>query len=186
MFSKRVKSAALGLTTFVLVGFGTAVANTAVANVVQADPANACKVLMYELGRNAQGTDTSANRNAEFVRLVNKSGAALDVTGWSLHDSYKDPEGVYGNRYVFKASDLPSGSPFKVDDKVVLPAGGQVYVYNGAGVDGTPTNTTAAIYRNFKHHYNNAGETVQLDDKDGTVVAFRTYTSYRDKTGPVC
>lgn len=181
MLSKRIKAA--GCTLALTAVSGLAVGITQSAN---AAPANACKVVIYELGWNAPGTDTNANRNSEFVRLVNRSGAAVDVTGWSLHDSYKTGAGDYGNRYVFKASDLPEGSPFKVEGKFVIPAGGNVYVYNGAGVDGTPTNSTAGIYRNFKHVYNNAGDTEQLDDLDGTVVSFYSHTSYRMKVGPVC
>lgn len=181
MRSNRIK--AIGWTLALTAASGVAVGITHSAD---AALANACKVVIYEHGWNAQGTDTNANRNAEFVRLVNRSGAAVDVTGWSLHDAYKTGAGDYGNRYVFKAADLPEGSPLKVDGKFVIPAGGNVYVYNGAGVDGTPTNTTAALYRNFKHHYDNAGDTVQLDDLDGTVVSFVSRTSYRLKVGPVC
>lgn len=155
------------------------------ASAAFADPTNVGKVKISEYGFNAPGKDTSANRNAEFVRLLNVSGAALDVEGWILHDSYQTAGGDWGNRYTFRATDLPTGSPFKVGTpaRFVIPVGGQVYVYSGSGTDTTPTNNTAAIYRNFKHYLNNGGDTIYVRDADGTVVAWITYTSYRVRIG---
>jgi hypothetical protein len=126
------------------------------------------RVIAY--GMNAPGTDTDANRNAEFVRFKNTTGAALDIEGWVLHDTYQTAGGDWGNRYTFKGSVLPTGSPFKVDhdtnpatpDHFVMPIGADVYVYNGSGVDSTPTSNTAAIYRNFRHMWNNAGDTIYI------------------------
>ncbi len=145
----------------------------------QADTSNVGKIRITEYGFNAVGTDKSSNRNEEFVRLVNTSGAPVDVTGWLLHDTYQNAAGDYGNRYTFRTSDLPTGSPFLSEGRFVVPAGAQVYVYQGSGVDSTPTNTTAAIYRNANHMWNNGGDTIYLRDTDGTVVARVTYSSYR-------
>lgn len=145
-----------------------------------ANPSNVNKVRVWEYGHNAVGTDTSANRNQEFVRLRNVSGEEIDVTGWILHDTYQNSEGDWGNKYVFKTTDLPAGSPFLKDGRFVMPPGSDVYIYNGSGTDPTPTNTTAAIYRNYKHHWNNAGDTIYLRDADGTVVHRVDYTSYRE------
>jgi hypothetical protein len=141
------------------------------------------------VGTNAVGTDTSANRNSEFVRLRNDSGAALDVEGWVVHDSYQTAGGDWGNRFTFHGTQLPAGSPFRVDvdsdastpDHFVLPVGADVYVYNGSGVDSTPTNNTAAIYRNFKHHFNNGGDTLYVRTSADAVgyVARYKYTPYR-------
>lgn len=160
-----------------------------------ADPSHVGNVKITEYGTNAPGKDTTGNRNAEFVRLVNTTSAALDVEGWILHDTYQNAAGDWGNRYTFRATDLPTGSPFKVTadhdenpatantTRFVIPAGGQVYVYNGSGADTTPTNNTAAIYRNFKHMWNNGGDTIYVRDGDGTVVAYVIYTPYRVKIG---
>ncbi len=150
-----------------------------------ADPSHAGNLKITEYGTNAPGKDTTSNRNAEFVRLVNTTGAALDVEGWILHDTYQNAAGDWGNRYTFRAADLPTGSPFKVGTpaRFTVPAGGQVYVYNGSGADTTPTNNTAAVYRNFKHMWNNGGDTIYVRDGDGTVVAWVIYTSYRVKIG---
>lgn len=150
-----------------------------------ANPSHVGNVKITEYGSNAPGKDTTGNRNAEFVRLVNTTGAALDVEGWILHDTYQNGAGDWGNRYTFRATDLPTGSPFKVGTpaRFTVPAGGQVYVYNGSGADTTPTNNTAAIYRNFKHMWNNGGDTIYVRDLDGTVVAYVIYTPYRVKIG---
>lgn len=138
---------------------------------------------VIEYGWNAPGTDTSANRNAEFVRLKNMTGAPLEVEGWVLHDTYQTPGGDWGNRYTFRATDLPAGSPFNVGGKFTFPAGAEVYVYQGSGVDSTPTSSTASIFRNKNHIWNNAGDTIYVrTDKDApSYVARVIYTGYRVK-----
>ncbi len=156
-----------------------------------ADVSNVGKLRITEYGSNAVGVDTAANRNQEFVRLTNLSGAPVDVTGWILHDTYQNSAGDFGNRYVFTVADLPASSPFRADhdsdpataDHFVVPAGGEVYVYQGSGTDTTPANTTAAIYRNHKHIWNNAGDTIYLRDASGTVVHWVRYTAYRVRIG---
>lgn len=145
------------------------------------------KVVSY--GTNAAGTDTTSNRNAEFVRLRNTTASPIDVEGWVLHDTYQNNAGDWGNRYTFKGSQLPAGSPFKVDhdsdagtpEHFVMPVGSEVYVYNGSGVDTTPTSNTAAMYRNFKHMWNNSGDTIYLRTSAdaSSVVARVKYSPYR-------
>lgn len=181
------RAATAGMLAAALVGSATAV------------PAEAAKVAVVELGDvqivehgwNAVGKDTSANRNSEFVRLRNTTAAAVDVEGWVLHDTYQNGAGDWGNRYTFRATDLPAGSPFKVDAdgagpdpaRFTIPADAEVYVYQGSGVDSTPTSTTASIYRNGSHIWNNAGDTVYLRvSKDASgYVARLSRTSYRVK-----
>lgn len=155
------------------------------AGVASADPANVGKVKIIEYGVNAVGKDTSGNRNAEFVRIMNVGEAAVVIEGWTLHDTYQNAAGDYGNRFTFRGATLPAGSPMKdaVTGDFVLAAGDQAYVYNGSGADTTPTNHTAAIYRNFKHMWNNAGDTIYVRDGDGTVIHWVTYTPYRTRVG---
>ncbi len=155
-----------------------------------ADPSNVGKLKIAEYGINAPGTDTRANRNQEFVRLINVSGAALDVEGWTLYDN-NGPD--HSNAYVFKGASLPAGHSFRVDhdtnpgtpDHFVVPAGGQIYVYSGFGSDTTLTNSTAAIYRNLGdvtwngHMWNNSGDTINVRDASDTVTNRVQYTSYR-------
>lgn len=174
--------ASLALVPLALVG---------IAGSAMADPANVGKVRIIEYGSNAVGKDTSSNRNEEFVRLMNVSGADVDVEGWKLHDTYQDGDGGWGNAVTLSASKLPESSPFRKDhdsdpatpDRFVLSAGGQIYVYNGSGTDTTPTNQTAAIYRNYKHHWNNGGDTIYLRDNGGTVVHWIKYSPYRVRIG---
>lgn len=159
----------------------------AVANVgpASADPSNVGKVKIIEYGVNAVGKDTNGNRNAEFVRLMNVSDAPVKVEGWTVHDTYQNAAGDYGNRFTLKGAALPAGSPMKdaATGDFVLGAGDQVYVYNGSGADTTPTNHTAAIYRNYKHMWNNAGDTIYVRDGDGTVIHWVTFTPYRTRIG---
>ncbi len=142
-------------------------------------------------GTNAAGADTAGNRNAEFVRLSNTTGAARDVTGWVVHDNYQTAGGDWGNRFTFRGDTFPVGHAFRgagadttpgtADDRTVVPAGGEVYVYNGSGMDSTPGNTTGSVYRNFKHVYNNAGDTLYVRESNDAsgYVAKLTYTPYR-------
>lgn len=183
----------IGIVTACVIALGLTGSAAFATSTAAPTPAPALRV--FEYGTNAPGKDTTGNRNAEFVRLVNTTGAALDVEGWKIHDAYQNGDGEYSNGYTLKASALPDGSPFKVTadhdsdpttantTRFVVPAGGQVYLYNGSGFDSTPTNNTAAIYRNFKHVYNNGGDTIYVRNAAGAVVAYVIYTPYRVKIG---
>lgn len=175
-----------------LAGIGVILTGLALALSLSGATATAASVgdvKFIAVGMNAPGTDTSANRNAEFVRLKNTSGATLDIEGWVLHDTYQNGAGDWGNRYTFKGTALPAGSPFRVDhdsdastpDHFVMPVGSDLYVYNGSGIDTSPTSNTAAIYRNFKHVYNNGGDTLYVrTSNDATAYVARwKYSPYR-------
>lgn len=143
---------------------------------------NVCKIKMIEYGVDQPGKNVNANH--EFKRLQNPGSASVDVEGWWVQDAYPLV-------YKLQASKLPADSPFRkmVDDDsntttpevahFVMPAGSNVYVYNGTGMDGNPTNLTAALYANLGFHHNNAGDTLSLRDKDGTAVDWNAYTVYR-------
>lgn len=138
-----------------------------------------------EWGWNAPGPDTTSNRNDEFVRVQNtapEGSGPLKVEGWVIHDTYQNAAGDWGNRFTFKGSSLPAGSPFKAaDGSFQIPAGYSVVVYNGSGVDSQPTNNVAAVYRNFKHHWNNGSETLYVRESASATgyVAAIVKTSYR-------
>lgn len=161
---------------------------TLTGSVASADT-NVCKIRMIEWGVNAPGTDKPSNANYEFKRLYNP-GAPLDVEGWWVQDNFPHVYKLEANK---AGAPLPVGSPFRkmVDDDnnattpevahFVMPAGSNVYVYNGTGTDGNPTNLTAALYSGLGHHHNNAGDTLSLRDKDDTVVDWATYTPYRTR-----
>lgn len=174
--SKTLKKAALGSAAFLLMGAaGLFALGSTTANANTSLAAN-CDVVIYEYGHNAPGTDTSANRNSEFVRLVNTGVGPVDVEGWWVQDTYP-------HTYKLEASKLPAGSPFNVAGKFTMPVGSSVYLYNGSGVDSQPTNNSAAIYRNTTHHFNNAGDTLSLRSNSG-VKSYVQYTSFREKIGP--
>jgi hypothetical protein len=152
------------------------------ASVATADPSHVCDVRMIEWGVNAPGPDKPSNANAEFKRLFNPGSASVDVEGWYVSDAFP-------HVYKLKGVNLPAGSPFRSDhdsdastpDHFVMPAQSNVYVYNGTGSDGNPTNLTAALYSNLGHHHNNAGDTLSFRDLDGTAVDWVTYTPYRTR-----
>lgn len=170
------------LAAFTLSGAATVGASANVTNV-----GHAC---LIEWGVNAPGTDHNAgpgdNRNYEFLRFTNTTGAPLDVEGWWVQDNFPHVYKLEANK---AGAPLPVGSPFRselgavgpADDHFVMPAGSQVYVYNGAGTDGNPTNLTAALYRNYVHHFNNAGDTMSIHDSDGTTVSWVTFTPFRTR-----
>ncbi len=183
----RLKHYAVTIFVALLAAFTLSGAATVGAS---ANVANAGKGCLIEWGVNAPGTDHNAgpgdNRNAEFLRFTNTTGAPLDVEGWWVQDNFPHTYKLEANK---AGAPLPVGSPFRselgavgpADDHFVMPAGSQVYVYNGAGTDGNPTNLTAALYRSYVHHFNNAGDTMSLRDLDGTAVSWVTFTPFRTR-----
>lgn len=179
----RKKIASLVALCVIALGFG-------LTGSAMADPSNVGKLKISEYGTNAAGTDKKSNRNEEFVRLVNKTAGNVDMEGWTVHDN-NGPD--HANAYVFKGVKLPAGHKFRVDhdsnpataDHFVMPVGGQIYVYSGAGTDTTPTSNTAAIYRDLGdatwngHMWNNAGDTYHVRDADDTLTNWVRYTLYR-------
>jgi hypothetical protein len=162
------------------IGLGISPASAGTSSVALASYGD---VRIIEYGPNAPGADTAAKRNYEFLRLKNMTAAAINVEGWWVQDSYP-------HVYKLEASKLPATSPFRAEvdathagDEFVIPVGGQVYVYNGAGADGNPTNLTAALYRDYIHHFNNAGDTLYVKASNGGTVHRVTYTPYRVYTG---
>jgi hypothetical protein len=138
-----------------------------------------CDVVIYEYGHNAPGTDTNGNRNAEFLRLVNTGAAPVNVEGWWVQDNFP-------HTFKLQGATLPAGSPFKAGDGTFqMPPMSSVYLYNGTGTDTQPTNTSAAIYRNTTHHFNNSGDTLSLKSADGKTKSYVQYTSFREKIGPL-
>ncbi|AQZ67649.1 unnamed protein product [[Actinomadura] parvosata subsp. kistnae] len=116
---------------------------------------------------NAVGADTTANRWQEAIYLKNTSGAELDISGWKVHDTYRNAEDEYTNAYTF-----PAGTTVK--------AGGLVVVTSAAGVNKTDPNATQAYYMDFKkglngHWLNNGGDTVFVEKANGDQVTKFVY-----------
>ncbi|MBB2914885.1 putative transglutaminase-like cysteine proteinase [Streptosporangium becharense] len=99
---------------------------------------------------NAVGTDTMANRNAEVVRIENKSTDPVDLTdGWKLRDKW-------GHTYTFADAAVKA-----------VPAGGAVEVYTGAGTNATAGNVTKLFWNLPFHVWNNSGDWAKLWDSTG-------------------
>jgi hypothetical protein len=116
---------------------------------------------------NAVGSDTSANRWQEAIYLKNTSGVELDISGWTVHDTYQNADDEHTNAYTFPA-----------DTKVK--AGGSVVVSSAAGVNKTDPNATQVYYMDFKkglngHWLNNGGDTVFVEKADKTLVTKFVY-----------
>lgn len=118
---------------------------------------------------NAMGADTLANRWQEAIYLQNPAatGDPLDISGWTVHDTYKNGEGQWGNAYTFPA-----------DTK--LAPGALVIVTPSNGVNKTAQNATQVYYMDFKrgyngHFLNNGGDTVYVDNADGERITSFTY-----------
>ncbi|WP_030506381.1 lamin tail domain-containing protein [Microbispora rosea] len=121
---------------------------------------------------NAMGADTLANRWQEAIYLENPATTPLDISGWTVHDTYKNAEGQWGNAYTFPGA--------KGSETTVVKAGGLVIVTPSNGVDKTAQNATQVYYMDFKrgyngHFLNNGGDTVYVDKADGANVTSFTY-----------
>src|ERR1044072_6643358 len=107
-----------------------------------ADPSNAGKVKIIVIGINARDTHTLANRNAEYVWVLNVSTASVRVEGWTEVDAA-------GNTTTFTEHNLPNLNATATT--LDLPAGDSVIVYSGQGLDTTPDTNVHAIYRTGNH-----------------------------------
>lgn len=96
---------------------------------------------------NPAGSDLAG----EYVRIVNGSGAAVNLAGWKLQDGGKK------HTYTFPA--------------LALAAGAELRLWSKAG-----TNDAANLYWGSRHPiWNNTGDTAVLLGADGTVVSRFTY-----------
>lgn len=156
MFKRIAAAVAVVLMTLGLVASGSA----------SADVANKGKLKITVMGFNAKGVDSSANRNEEYVRLVNVSPDPINVTGWTLSDSV-------GNDTDLDAwTDVVSPAV-----KGILPAGGSIIVYSGSGKDEN-ANNVHAIYRNGGHYLNNGGDVVTVRDNGDVFIDKLAYDDF--------
>ncbi len=92
------------------------------------------------------------NLNAEWVKICNDGATALDLTGWVLVNSV--------------------GYFYNFPDGFTLEAGASVTVYTGSGED----TDTELYWGNSSEVWNNAGDTVELEDSEGNVVVSYEWT----------
>jgi|GEM_PF-1209188 len=91
----------------------------------------------------------------EFVEILNKSGASLDISNWSLHDAAEQ-------RHVF-----PEGT--------ILPEGCAIVVFGGGFVDNLGGSSIFQTVSTIRLGLNNAGDTVSIYDALGELVESVTY-----------
>jgi hypothetical protein len=149
------------LSLFAVLALCLGLSAAASASSSAAAPCTNDQIEITRLGYNAPGVDDNGDRNKEYVRLSNKLAVPCSLAGWKIHDNYKAGNGTWGNSWTF-----PAGA--EIGGSAVL------YVYNGAGV-----NDSDSLYRDFKHHFNNAGDTVYVENGSDVVVDKVTYDDYQ-------
>ena len=103
----------------------------------------------------ANGDGDTDSGDDEFVEIVNKSGIALDMSGWSLHDGVEQ-------RHIF-----PSDT--------ILPADCAIVVFGGGSIDNLGGSTIFQVVSSIRLGLNNAGDTVTVFDSLGETVASVSY-----------
>ena len=95
--------------------------------------------------------DDATNTNDEWVELVNSGSAAVDLTGWTLHDE--------GPNYTFTFSGF------------TLVPGAAVMIHTGSGAD----TATDLFWGRSQHVWNNTGTDIAyLVNSSGTIVATKS------------
>ena len=105
----------------------------------------------------ANGDGDTDSADDEFVEIVNKSGAPLDMSGWSLRDRSEE-------RHLF-----PTGT--------VLPSGCAIVVFGGGSLDNLGGSAIFQTVSSIRLGLNNAGDTVSVYDSQGELVASVNYGS---------
>ncbi len=103
----------------------------------------------------ANGDGDTDSGDDEFVEIVNKSGGALDMSGWSLHDGAEQ-------RHIFPAD-------------TIVPADCAIVVFGGGSVDSLGGSSIFQVVSSIRLGLNNGGDTVTVLDSLGETVASVSY-----------
>lgn len=103
----------------------------------------------------ANGDGNTDSSDDEFVEIVNKSGAPIDMSGWSLRDRSEE-------RHLF-----PGGTILPTDCAIVVFGGGSVDNLGGSAIFQTVSSIRLGL--------NNTGDTVSIYDAQGGLVASVSY-----------
>lgn len=122
---------------------------TLVINEIHADPDSS-------LG-DANGDGTVDASDDEFIEIVNDTGSAVDISGWTLNDGIRV-------RHTFSAD-------------TVIPGGCAILVFGGGTPTGSFGDSVVQIASQGTLGLNNAGDTLTLYDLDSTAVVSYTYGS---------
>lgn len=147
---KRFRIALLLAVPAVLVG-GVAVA---------ADAATTPAVSFTRIYFDSPGSDTRTNAslNAEYVRVRNNTGKAIQLKGWTIRDKAN-------HVYTFKTQSLNSKA--------------SLYVHTGKGTDGKP-NSPDRYQQSGNYIWNNTGDTATLKNASAKTIDTCAYTSKSD------
>nr|WP_241966872.1 lamin tail domain-containing protein [Haloplanus aerogenes] len=107
-------------------------------------------IALVDINADADGNDNE-HLNDEYIILENTGDTAVDLSGWTLADAA-------GHTYTFP-------------DGVTLPAGGQVTIHTGSGID----TDTDLYWGQGSAVWNNGGDTVTVRTADGTIVLEEEY-----------
>ncbi|RSN12792.1 hypothetical protein DMB42_11480 [Nonomuraea sp. WAC 01424] len=136
---------------------------------------------IVEVGTDAMGADTYANRNREFVRFQNVSGSPVDVAGVLVEDNWAHAKTLSGAAHscnTYKVVDLPDNGTTTIAN------GEYVTVYNGTRVGGD-RKVNGNEYQLFANSdadcgtagqfYNNDADTAWVTKSDGTAYSSKSW-----------
>jgi len=108
------------------------------------------ELALQTINADAEGNDRE-NLNDEYLVFENTGESALDISGWTISDA--------------------AGATYTVPDDTTLGAGESLTLYTGSGTD-----TEAALYwGSGSPIWNNAGDTVTVQNSEGNTVLQETY-----------
>ncbi|MFI6296878.1 hypothetical protein ACIBEJ_35175 [Nonomuraea sp. NPDC050790] len=166
------KSATLLAALFVAASLSTVSPASAASLAVADVPGDVLRIV--EVGTDAMGADSVANRNREFVRFQNVSGAPVDVAGVLVEDNWahsKTLADVAHSCNTYKIVDLPS------NPTTMVAPGEVVTVFNGIRWGGNyKVGSEYRLYANSDpdcgtngQFFNNDNDAVYVTKGDGTV-----------------
>lgn len=166
------KSASLFAGVLIAASLSTSPASAATAVDVPGDV-----LRIVEVGTDAMGADSYANRNREFVKFQNVSSAAADVANVLVEDNWARARTVAGDAHscnTYKIVDLPSNATTMVQPNEY------VTVFNGSRWGGN-RKVNGNEYQLFANSdadcgtagqfYNNNNDTANVTKADGTVLS---------------
>ncbi|MET8152993.1 lamin tail domain-containing protein [Actinoplanes sp. NPDC049668] len=120
-------------------------------------------VLLSKIVYNSPGKDTGSNTslNAEYVRLLNRTKATINLKGWTVRDA--------------------AGHVYTVSTDQRVAAGAYVYLHTGKGTNGRP-DSRHRYWNRTGYVWNNGGDTAYLRTPNGKSIDTCKWTSDKGKT----
>jgi hypothetical protein len=176
----RINKSLILVTTFATAAVMAGVPSSATAASTAADvPGTVLKIV--EVGTDAMGVDTYANRNREFVKFQNVSGGSIDVANVLVEDNWAHAKTVAGDSHscnTYKVTNLP-------DNATTTIANGEfVTVFNGRrwGGDRKVNGNEYQLFANSDpdcgtagQFYNNDADTAWVSKANGDVYSSKSW-----------